>query len=457
MRKMLIGSMVVWVTFSFLVFAQDEGARKILVKPLQQGAPGRLEFSIDKGCGAVYLHGEKLHVTVKSERDGYLTIFDFCPDGTVQIIFPNAYHKENFIRGGVEYTIPGQLFPFEFVVAPPDGEEVLFAVVTENKRDLLPGQVYDFSAVFPQLPGSPSQEAERLSRGVEIIPAGEWWAAAMCFFHVGEPPRKAERWGLFVGINNSLSELGAVGWVAIEGSIYTLPNLAYAVADAHAMAAALASSFPYQRVLTDGQATFAAIRDAITGWLATAPEEATVLVYFAGHGARLTDNNGDEADGWDETLVAYDRQVILDETLAEWLATLRAKTIVVILDTSHGGSPDRNVRTFRIAEDEWPRFPPLKDGFGEDLLRSPRLAGRVVVLTACRPDQQAQEVPALGHGAFTYYLLQGLKGSADTDRDGRITAQELHSYGATDVRRAYRQDPEIHDRTGQRLLLTETR
>ena len=138
--------------------------------------------------------------------------------------------------------------------------------------------MYDFSQVFPQLSGSPTQAADRISRGVSIIPAGEWWATAICFFHVGEPRTAAKGYGLFVGLNQYHSDVGSQGWVAIEGSIYTTSNLAYAVADAHAMAAALADAFPYQRVLTDAQATFAAIRDTITGWLAKAPEEATVLV-----------------------------------------------------------------------------------------------------------------------------------------------------------------------------------
>lgn len=452
-------SIAVVMTLVLAVFGTaQEGTRAILVKPLQQGAPGKLEFTVDKGCGAVYLHGEKLQVRVKSERDGYLTIFDFPPGGQPQIIFPNAYHTDNFIRGGVEYTIPGELLPFEFVVAPPDGEEVLFAVVTANKRDLLPDQAYDFSAVFPQLPGTQAEAAGRISRGVEIIPAGEWWAAAMCFFHVGQPRTEAKGYGLFIGINDYHSDVGSQGWVAIEGNIYTIYNLAYCVADAHAMAALLAPSFPYQRVLTDAQATYAAIREAITEWLAQAPEDATVLVYFAGHGSRLKDKNGDEADGWDEALVAYDRQVILDETLAEWLATLKAKKIVVILDTSHGGSTNRSVRTFRISEEEKARFPALKDGFGEDLVRTAAgLAGRVVVLAGCRPDQEAVEVPSLGHGAFTYYLLQGLKGPADADKDGLVTVQELHSYAAAEVRRMYRQEPEIRSAVVEPVKVTDVR
>ena len=34
----------------------------------------------------------------------------------------------------------------------------------------------------------------------------------------------------------------------------------------------------------------------------------------------------------------------------------------------------------------------------------------------------------LGHGVFTYYLLEGLRGSADTDHDGIITVDEAYGY-----------------------------
>ncbi|HEU68047.1 MAG TPA: hypothetical protein ENN53_02325 [Candidatus Acetothermia bacterium] len=149
--------------------------------------------------------------------------------------------------------------------------------------------------------------------------------------------------------------------------------------------------------------------------------------------------------------------MVPNETLAEWLATLQAQRIIVILDTSHSGSMDRNVRTFRISEDERPKFPLLKDGFGEDLVKWPSLSARVAVLTACRPDQQAQEVPALGHGVLTHYLLERLKGPADANKDGSITAQELHLYAAPEARRAYRQEPQMQDGIGQQVVLVEAR
>src|SRR5205807_8760919 len=50
----------------------------------------------------------------------------------------------------------------------------------------------------------------------------------------------------------------------------------------------------------------------------------------------------------------------------------------------------------------------------------------VAILAATRKDQLAAELPSLGHGAFTYILLEGLAGKADLDPpDGRITAAKL--------------------------------
>jgi hypothetical protein len=39
----------------------------------------------------------------------------------------------------------------------------------------------------------------------------------------------------------------------------------------------------------------------------------------------------------------------------------------------------------------------------------------------------------LGHGIFTYYLLEGLKGAADRNRDGVISLQGLYEYVEREV------------------------
>src|SRR5260370_41129016 len=48
----------------------------------------------------------------------------------------------------------------------------------------------------------------------------------------------------------------------------------------------------------------------------------------------------------------------------------------------------------------------------------------VAILAAARRDQNATEIPRLGHGAFTYVVLEGLGG-------GRGTANRLPSYSGS--------------------------
>ena len=43
-------------------------------------------------------------------------------------------------------------------------------------------------------------------------------------------------------------------------------------------------------------------------------------------------------------------------------------------------------------------------------------------------EEVSEEREDLGHGVFTYYLLEGLRGSADMDHDGIITVDEAYGY-----------------------------
>jgi uncharacterized caspase-like protein len=66
----------------------------------------------------------------------------------------------------------------------------------------------------------------------------------------------------------------------------------------------------------------------------------------------------------------------------------------------------------------------VDDLFLERLTRS---RGRAIV-TASRPAEVSIELPELGHGIFTYYLTEGLRGAGDLNRDGIVTLQELYEY-----------------------------
>ena len=50
------------------------------------------------------------------------------------------------------------------------------------------------------------------------------------------------------------------------------------------------------------------------------------------------------------------------------------------------------------------------------------------VISASQADQISSSSPDLKHGIFSYYLMRGMEGDADANRDGRITAGEMHTY-----------------------------
>ena len=52
----------------------------------------------------------------------------------------------------------------------------------------------------------------------------------------------------------------------------------------------------------------------------------------------------------------------------------------------------------------------------------------IVLLSSCKRGQQSREDDDLHHGVFMYYLLQGLEGFADANRDRQIGLLELYHY-----------------------------
>jgi uncharacterized caspase-like protein len=50
------------------------------------------------------------------------------------------------------------------------------------------------------------------------------------------------------------------------------------------------------------------------------------------------------------------------------------------------------------------------------------------VITASAPDQISSSSPDLKHGIFSYYLMKGMEGDADLNKDGKTTVAEMQEY-----------------------------
>jgi uncharacterized caspase-like protein len=81
----------------------------------------------------------------------------------------------------------------------------------------------------------------------------------------------------------------------------------------------------------------------------------------------------------------------------------------------------------------------------------------VCVISASRDKEFLQEGKEWGggHGVFSYYLLEGLKGAADFDKSGSVRVGEITVYVSQQVRRATRnaQNPIVAGRFDPSLVI----
>lgn len=66
------------------------------------------------------------------------------------------------------------------------------------------------------------------------------------------------------------------------------------------------------------------------------------VFYFSGHGGQQPDQNGDEMDGKDETLVAYNKQIVDDDLNKIWLKFKAGVRILMISDSCNSGTNYKN-------------------------------------------------------------------------------------------------------------------
>lgn len=204
-------------------------------------------------------------------------------------------------------------------------------------------------------------------------------------------------------------------------------------------------------VLKDKQATRDAILKAMKEHLiAKATPDSIVVFHYSGHGSQKVDDNGDEIDGYDETLVTYDsghqdpypNRDITDDELYDLLNQLTNKTpnVTFIFDSCHSGTITRGAELARTVErDNRPpsgqRPAPTDAARGVDEGKSGLhpANSRYAVISGSATDEYSYELGVDGkpYGALTWYLAEQIRqtGANATYRDimdlvkARVTAR----------------------------------
>ena len=172
------------------------------------------------------------------------------------------------------------------------------------------------------------------------------------------------------------------------------------------------------KMLIDEEANLVSSLGALNKWLPgkIKKNHTELIIFFAGHGLASTD--GEQLyllpqDG-DSDLLA--RTAISREEIFQLVSKLKPKNVTVFFDACYSG----------VSRDE------------ETLLASARplmivaddqdTPENFTIFSASQLDQISSGLKEAKHGIFSYYLMKGLEGNADSNNDKKITNGELIAY-----------------------------
>ncbi|MBS3788420.1 DUF4384 domain-containing protein [Candidatus Bipolaricaulota bacterium] len=160
---------------------QPSSAKGVIVEEVVPESQFNVTVSTDK---TRYQIGETMHIQVRSDRSGYLTLYDIQPDGKVNVLYPNQFHPDQKIQAGKTYEIPAPSDSFRFRVQPPKGRDILWAVVS-SEPGVFPLEKATEESPFPQVAKDAGEFAKNV-KGV-TVEQKKAWGAGYSVFYIGEP------------------------------------------------------------------------------------------------------------------------------------------------------------------------------------------------------------------------------------------------------------------------------
>lgn len=227
--------------------------------------------------------------------------------------------------------------------------------------------------------------------------------------------RKCDRWAIIVGISRYRYQ----NW-----------NLKYADRDAEELYNLLLTPSggnfkkEFIRKLTNEEATTGNITRALRAFLKKPAREDLVIIYFACHGTPDFDRPSNVYLLTHDTVpddiagTALPMREI-DLSLRE---NLLAEKVIVLADTCHSAAIAGGIGRRNAVDDS--------TFVNRYLQEVSRARGGIALLTSAEANEVSFEDGRWGggHGVFTYYLLQGMRGAGDRDGNGIVTVGELFEY-----------------------------
>lgn len=149
--------------------------------------------------------------------------------------------------------------------------------------------------------------------------------------------------------------------------------------------------------------------------LATVREQDLVVVAYSGHGLQV--NGTSYLCPTDALLSEPEKTMVSLDTIYKMLESCPARQKLLLVDACRNDPSlpgAKSTATMKNAQE-----------FVASLKQPPE---GILLLTSCKAGQRSVEDPRFGHGVFLYFLMKGLEGEADANRDGKISLFELYMF-----------------------------
>jgi len=167
------------------------------------------------------------------------------------------------------------------------------------------------------------------------------------------------------------------------------------------------------RVLIDEAATYRNIKATMRQVLLRADQNDVVLFYFSGHGLEGSFLAVDY-DGVNNRIRHSEIRQIMDQS--------QAKHKIIIADACHSGSLDDG-QSYIAA-----KAPTLDATLARYYQAFENAKGGLALLMSSKSKEYSLEDGGLRSGIFSYYLVRGLKGEADENKNRIVTITELYNF-----------------------------
>lgn len=241
---------------------------------------------------------------------------------------------------------------------------------------------------------------------------------ALLLFSAANAQRKR---AFLVGISHYDTALTSYQWNNING-----------VEDVNLLSPKLKNQGFITTTLLDDQATFDNIVSQIVKFTNKTKKGDIVYLHFSAHGQPVEDLNGDEEDGWDESIVPIDaykiykkgfyegQKHLTDDLLNKYVKKLREKIgplgfLYVVIDACHAGTASRaNDETIRGTHVGFTSnhkvFKPSTTKKSHYKIEASVKLSNTLFVEACRPDQVNSEIKVQDQhfGPLSFIIAQVL-------------------------------------------------